>query len=224
MCTAQDALALLRRGMEGRATGSTRANAHSSRSHAVFMLRVEATWQDADGDSNRGGGATSRTSRMHLVDLAGERPALCPFWVSLPSPHSWAVVTLLCRQGAGGLAGPQSSMELATNHVLCFGQLPDATAICAGSERASASGAEGGQLREACAINSSLSALSSVIMKLTEAQRLRREGVVHIPYRDSRLTFLLRARTASSVSMHRLRTTRNFPVHSYGTHHLLSKQ
>jgi hypothetical protein len=71
---AQDALALLRRGMEGRTTGSTRANAHSSRSHAVFMLRVEATWRDPD---EHGGGAKSCTSRMYLVDLAGGelRPA-----------------------------------------------------------------------------------------------------------------------------------------------------
>ncbi len=69
------------------------------------------------------------------------------------------------------------------------------TVLFAGSERAAASGAEGSQLREACAINSSLSALSSVISKLTEAQRLRREGAVLIPYRDSRLTFLLRVRS-----------------------------
>lgn len=77
-CAAQDALALLRRGMEGRTTGSTRANAHSSRSHAVFMLRVEATWQqDATqhGDSCEGGTAKSRTSRMYLVDLAGDLPS-----------------------------------------------------------------------------------------------------------------------------------------------------
>ena len=72
---------------------------------------------------------------------------------------------------------------------------------CTGSERASASGAEGSQLREACAINSSLSALSSVISKLTEAQRLRREGAVHIPYRDSRLTFLLRVRSIYALSI-----------------------
>ncbi len=75
---------------------------------------------------------------------------------------------------------------------------PVTTARCVphtGSERASASGAEGSQLREACAINSSLSALSSVISRLTEAQRLRRESAVHIPYRDSRLTFLLRVRS-----------------------------
>ena len=68
---AQDALTLLRRGMEGRTTGSTRANAHSSRSHAVFMLRVEATWHDID-DGDGSSGAKSCTSRMHLVDLAGE--------------------------------------------------------------------------------------------------------------------------------------------------------
>ena len=85
MRAAQDALTLLRRGMEGRTTGSTRANAHSSRSHAVFMLRVEATWRDAD---ELGGGAKSCTSRMYLVDLAGEsgghlRIVACLWAVSL---------------------------------------------------------------------------------------------------------------------------------------------
>ena len=57
--------------MEGRTTGSTRANAHSSRSHAVFMLRMEATWHDID-DGHGSSGAKSCTSRMHLVDLAGD--------------------------------------------------------------------------------------------------------------------------------------------------------
>jgi hypothetical protein len=55
-------------------------------------------------------------------------------------------------------------------------------------------------LREACAINSSLSALSSVIMRLTETQRLRREVTAHVPYRDSRLTFLLRVSCSCLLS------------------------
>lgn len=61
----------------------------------------------------------------------------------------------------------------------------------AGSERQSLTGTGGESLKEACYINSSLSALGNVIRSLTH-----REG--HIPYRDSRLTYLLR------VSMLRL--------------------
>jgi hypothetical protein len=56
----------------------------------------------------------------------------------------------------------------------------------AGSERHRPSSDEGAgeRLKEACSINSSLSTLGLVIKKLTEQQR-------HIPYRDSKLTFLL---------------------------------
>ncbi|KAK9795952.1 hypothetical protein WJX73_003914 [Symbiochloris irregularis] len=59
----------------------------------------------------------------------------------------------------------------------------------AGSERIKSSGATGDQLREASNINRSLSTLGRVIMELVEAQRSHRPS--HVPYRDSRLTFLL---------------------------------
>ena len=57
----------------------------------------------------------------------------------------------------------------------------------AGSERQKAADSEGQQLKEASAINRSLSALGLVINKLVSGQ-------THIPYRDSKLTFLLQAR------------------------------
>lgn len=59
----------------------------------------------------------------------------------------------------------------------------------AGSERIKSSGATGSQLKEASSINRSLSTLGRVIMELVEAQRSQRTS--HVPYRDSRLTFLL---------------------------------
>lgn len=54
----------------------------------------------------------------------------------------------------------------------------------AGSERISRSGAEGSRLREAQSINKSLSALGDVI----NALRCRH---AHVPFRNSRLTYLL---------------------------------
>ena len=57
---------------------------------------------------------------------------------------------------------------------------------CAGSERQRAAETEGQQLKEASAINRSLSTLGLVINKLVSGQQ-------HIPYRDSKLTFLLQA-------------------------------
>eukprot|EP01012_Entosiphon_sulcatum_P049716 TRINITY_DN68392_c0_g1_i1.p1 TRINITY_DN68392_c0_g1~~TRINITY_DN68392_c0_g1_i1.p1 ORF type:complete len:836 (+),score=171.23 TRINITY_DN68392_c0_g1_i1:115-2622(+) len=56
----------------------------------------------------------------------------------------------------------------------------------AGSERVKQSGVEGKQLKEAAAINSSLSALGRVISELAEGKG------EHVPYRNSKLTWLLR--------------------------------
>ncbi|XP_057787421.1 kinesin-like protein KIN-12D [Salvia miltiorrhiza] len=58
----------------------------------------------------------------------------------------------------------------------------------AGSERQKSSGAEGERLKEAANINKSLSTLGHVIMVLVDVAHGRPR---HVPYRDSRLTFLL---------------------------------
>lgn len=60
----------------------------------------------------------------------------------------------------------------------------------AGSEQSKTSGAYGERLREANTINRSLSTLGRVISSLAQQQRAGRHGQ-HIPYRDSKLTFLL---------------------------------
>ncbi|KAJ3232325.1 Kinesin-like protein kif21b [Chytriomyces hyalinus] len=57
----------------------------------------------------------------------------------------------------------------------------------AGSERADSTGATGARLREGAQINQSLSALGNVISALTSPAH----GGAHIPYRDSKLTYLL---------------------------------
>ncbi|KAJ3673243.1 hypothetical protein LUZ60_006617 [Juncus effusus] len=58
----------------------------------------------------------------------------------------------------------------------------------AGSERQKSSGAEGERLKEATNINKSLSTLGLVIMNLVGVSNKKS---VHVPYRDSKLTFLL---------------------------------
>uniref|UniRef100_A0ACD5XRF6 Uncharacterized protein n=1 Tax=Avena sativa TaxID=4498 RepID=A0ACD5XRF6_AVESA len=58
----------------------------------------------------------------------------------------------------------------------------------AGSERQRTSGAEGERLKEAANINKSLSTLGLVIMNLVDLTHGKQK---HVPYRDSRLTFLL---------------------------------
>src|SRR5262245_1449345 len=54
----------------------------------------------------------------------------------------------------------------------------------AGSERLAKTGATGDRLKEAQAINKSLSALGNTIAALQKKQ-------AHVPYRDSKLTYLL---------------------------------
>lgn len=63
----------------------------------------------------------------------------------------------------------------------------------AGSERVGKSGATGEQLVEARSINKSLSVLGRVIGRLMDKQG-GGGGNVHVPYRDSKLTFLLQVR------------------------------
>ena len=77
--------------------------------------------------------------------------------------------------------------------------------VYAGSERNTASGATGERLREACSINQSLTTLGRVISELVEAQQAAQAGGVlrHIPYRDSRLTFLLQVRPMTCLTIFR---------------------
>lgn len=83
-------------------------------------------------------------------------------------------------------------------------------ALDAGSERQKTSGAVGERLREASSINKSLSTLGLVINKLVEAQD---GGHRHIPYRDSRLTFLLQVRAMRFASTPKVLTTRMLKCH-----------
>lgn len=63
----------------------------------------------------------------------------------------------------------------------------------AGSEQQKTSGAVGERLREASNINKSLSILGRVINSLAHQHKAPRSAQ-HIPYRDSKLTFLLQVR------------------------------
>lgn len=66
-----EALRALRRGAANRRTGDTKTSAASSRSHCVFTCVLEVAATEA-------GVTHMRTSRLHLVDLAGERGSALP--------------------------------------------------------------------------------------------------------------------------------------------------
>ena len=51
-----------------RATASTNMNEHSSRSHAIFRLRIESRGKEEEDDC-------IKTAQLNLVDLAGSERA-----------------------------------------------------------------------------------------------------------------------------------------------------
>ena len=63
-----DILRLLSGGDTRRATASTNMNEHSSRSHALFRLRLESRAKNDEND-------VIRTAQINLVDLAGSERA-----------------------------------------------------------------------------------------------------------------------------------------------------
>ena len=71
----------------------------------------------------------------------------------------------------------------------------------AGSEKVALSGASGEILKEAIAINKSLSALSNVVKALVEQARDSQKRV-HIPYKDSKLTYLLQSSLGGNNLIH----------------------
>lgn len=75
--TPSEVYELMRRGAHARATGSTKLNESSSRSHAIFILIVErSTGGSGDGSSSERN-QSIRVGKLNLVDLAGsERVAI----------------------------------------------------------------------------------------------------------------------------------------------------
>lgn len=82
-----------------------------------------------------------------------------------------------------------SNKFLGSFHCLFFSLPPDL--LVAGSERVGRSGVVGDAMKEAQAINQSLSALGNVI-----AARANKSA--HVPYRDSTLTYLLQDSLSSN--------------------------
>ena len=181
-----DALRALASGTRRRTTSSTIMNEASSRSHAVFTLRLERVTQAPDDGRQR-----VRTSQLNLVDLAGSERQMSTA-KALERSHDLgtsasALGTWWARSSLSGGGGTAP----ATPRGAPYGDEGSDAGFASGDE----SGCDGGgveappvsrqQLQEACYINKSLSALSGVIHALNA-------GRPHVPYRDSKLTTLLR--------------------------------
>lgn len=165
-----DVVRLLQTGTANRHVGQTNMNRESSRSHCVFSCVIESKVTE-------GGITNIRHSRLNLVDLAGTasvRVVVCAPKCSQSCPLQ-----------------PSNSNPSAAERARVRDR------VSTGSERQKATGAAGERLREASNINKSLSVLGHVIMSLVEVQHGKQR---HIPYRDSRLTFLLQVRAPTAVA------------------------
>ncbi|KAI8891934.1 kinesin motor domain-containing protein, partial [Globomyces pollinis-pini] len=90
------------------------------------------------------------------------------------SSRSHSVLTITIMQTEKIPGKPDGIMKRSKIHLIDL----------AGSERAESTGATGALLKEGAAINQSLSCLGNVINALST-------GSTHVPYRDSKLTYLL---------------------------------
>jgi len=119
---------------------------------------------------------TSGAELTAIIEQGNKKRATAPTLMNAESSRSHAVVILKMertepptkKKKGRKLAGKLNLVDLA------------------GSERVVKSGATGESLKEAIAINQSLSMLGNVINALTDAR-----SSAHIPYRSSKLTYLL---------------------------------
>ena len=133
---------------------------------SVFTCRLQSKTVDQYGTSH------IRSSRLHMVDLAGALRCIAGGW--------WGWFSrVFCVQMAC-LGGQLDILALRTSrscHAAAPCGLPAVCSSPAGSERQKASGAQGERLKEATAINKSLSALGTVIMSLVDQQHVRCFGL-----------------------------------------------
>jgi hypothetical protein len=112
-----------------------------------------------------------------LIDQGNKRRATAATLMNAESSRSHAIVILVVERH-----DPPSGKSAKGKKYTSKLNLVD----LAGSERVVKSGATGETLKEAIAINQSLSMLGTVINALTDVR-----SATHIPYRSSKLTYLL---------------------------------
>ncbi|KAI9326655.1 P-loop containing nucleoside triphosphate hydrolase protein [Zopfochytrium polystomum] len=111
---------------------------------------------------------------LDVIVMGAERRKVGATDMNAVSSRSHSVLTITIDQRSpisdGGIAKKRSKINLVD---------------LAGSERADSTGATGERLKEGAAINQSLSCLGNVVNALSSGK------ATHIPYRDSKLTYLL---------------------------------
>jgi hypothetical protein len=155
--TRQQLLQCLLDGLRARRTAATNANAHSSRSHAVFTIRVRQTIRRASGvDASLAGSLRASAAGPSSLVTQSLDAGLPP---------------LAVRQSGSGLSQSGGSPGFGSAEVLETLEAKLHLVDLAGSERIGKTGVQGARLLEACAINQGLLALGNVIDALAERRK-----------------------------------------------------
>ncbi|EPY20063.1 kinesin [Strigomonas culicis] len=136
----------------------------------------DATWKKV----------TNTQDSMRLYAEASKMRATSSTEMNLVSSRSHMILMMRMQWDEPTLPGSHAQLNLVD---------------LAGSERLNESGAKGETMMEAIHINKSLSALGSVVIKLVE-QAKHQGRRIHIPYKDSKLTYLLQSSLGGANLMH----------------------
>ncbi|ESS66241.1 kinesin [Trypanosoma cruzi Dm28c] len=123
---------------------------------------------------------------MKLYTKASEMRATSATEMNLVSSRSHMIMMVKLQWDEPSLPGSHAQLNLID---------------LAGSERLTQSGAKGDSMWEAIHINKSLSALGTVVSKLVE-QAKHKGRRIHVPYKDSKLTYLLQSSLGGSNLIH----------------------
>ncbi|RNF04418.1 putative kinesin [Trypanosoma conorhini] len=123
---------------------------------------------------------------MRLYTKASEMRATSATEMNLVSSRSHMIMMMKLQWDEPSLPGSRAQLNLID---------------LAGSERLAQSGAKGDSMWEAIHINKSLSALGNVVSKLVE-QAKHKGRRIHIPYKDSKLTYLLQSSLGGTNLIH----------------------
>ena len=179
----------------GSASGKSRAFSIPLPSSAAPQLLTVA--EDRHGNTYITGGlhtpiVRTESEALELLSTGSSNRALASHALNDVSTRAHCIMTLYFEVVGGGGGMNTSSSSSSVSSRLDLVDL-------AGSERVAKTNAAGARLREAAAINKSLSALTNVILALKEASKISpNSGAAatttyhHIPYRSSKLTHLLK--------------------------------
>lgn len=219
--SAEECLRAVYKHAGARVSASTAMNDRSSRSHCVIQVNIEKTLylhggeddDDDDDDDDDGSldddnteGEDARDGGEGTMDVDGEARSMASSSAASSGPSRGGGGTrggggpdrsaLKGKQAARGLVSSAQSRRR-TKKLISTLNLVD----LAGSERVAKTGAVGIRMVEGGQINKSLMALTTVINRLAELSSVSGNGGgteraspanVFVPYRDSRLTHLLK--------------------------------